>query len=122
MAYKYIAGPCTPDYTAEPVHEGLPGVPATTFQLIQAFRWYNDNLADTKAAEFLKTDLTTAKRFMTLAWCERLVSRGFTFPEKEQATYLFQKAAFDEHVKVNAAEKEAAPKIDIRALIKQKAL
>jgi hypothetical protein len=122
MPREYVLTAPTPDFDKEPIFEGLPGVPATTFQLIQAFRWYNANESDTKAAEYLGTDLMTAKRFMTLAWVTRLLTRGFTLPDKENVSYLQQKLAFEEYVKAHDIEKSEAPKVDVQALTKDRAL
>jgi len=120
MARSYALELPTPPFLSEP----LANTPTTltTAGLIQAFRWYNDNASDKKASEYLDTDVVTATRFQTLAWAERLLSRGFLFPEKEQKTYLEMKSLFKEHTAKLEVKQAEKPKFDIQAATKAKAL
>ena len=123
LAHKSAASvndPYTPHYTSEPETKDV--VLITTGQLVQAFRWYTDNISDEKAAEWLKVDLVTAKRFLTLAWCERLISRGFALPEREQASYLTQKAALATYTSNLNMLRLSLPKISIQDSTKAKAM
>lgn len=114
-----VGAPVTPFYVNEP--DG--GGPLTTHQIIQAIRWYTDNCSDEKAASFLGTDVVTAKRFITLAWVVRLISRGFTFPVRETESLNLMRGALATYQAEVAAEKEEkAPKVSIQDLVKGKAM
>jgi len=105
-------------HKSEPSRDGI--TPSTTWDLVYAFKWYNDNVSDADAAKYLNTDITTAKRFLTLAWAERLKTRGFVFPEKEQQTYLLQRSNFDAYILALEKTKIEKPVVDVQERIKQK--
>lgn len=96
--------------------------PCSTYDLIYAFKWYQDNISTEAAAKFLKTDTTTAARFLTLCWTERLLSRGYVLPPKEWVSYRQQREAFDQYITEKAISVSERPKVDIQAAMKHKAM
>lgn len=113
--------PVIPAFIDEPV-ASEPGQQLSTYHLVQAFRWYNDNISDDGASKYLGADLETTKRFLTLAWCERLRSRGFMFPDRETATYEFMKDTYNQFVANRLQARVDRPKVDIQAVTKKKAM
>lgn len=78
---------------SEPMHIGEQ--PATPIEMMHALNWYNANKTDKDAAKILQTDLKIARYHETYAWCVRMKSMGFVFPESSQKTFVEMKAAFD---------------------------
>jgi hypothetical protein len=99
-----------------------PVTAAGPYDLAHAFKYYNDNGTDELAASILDSDITTAKRFMTLAWTTRLVSRGFQLDEKSNASFERLKANLREYKDQLARKEEKRPKFDIQTSIREKAM
>lgn len=78
---------------SEPMHIGEQ--PATPIEMMHALNWYNANKTDKDAAKILQIDLKIARHHQTYAWCVRMKSMGFVFPESSQNTFREMKAAFD---------------------------
>jgi hypothetical protein len=83
--------------STEPVWTSKEIQPSRT-DIIHALNWYNTEKDEKAAAKYLGVSPTVAKDFQTLAWVTRMISRGFVFPEKEQATIEAQRAHFEEVV------------------------
>ena len=60
----------------------------------RALTWYNENKNDNDASKYLKCDASLARRHITYAWVERMISRGFKFNEKSMETYYEMREAF----------------------------
>lgn len=118
---EFLDNPLTPEYTSEPTPKKK-GEVINTWQLVQAFKWYRENTTDTQAAKYLNCDVYTVKRFFTLAWCERLLSRGFNFPEAEFDSYQECKRSYNEYISTLEKQKTEKPKVDIKDLTKQRAM
>lgn len=115
--------PATPIYRDEPTPTSAPeGL--TSGQLLQALRWYNENMSPEKVAgDGVASD--TANRFYTYFKCKRLIARGFVLPHQSQASYLRleQSVADFEKAKVESTtEKLSKPKVDIQAATAAKAM
>ena len=81
---------------SEPFHVGEQ--PATPIEMMHALNWYNENKNDKDAAKILQADLKIARNHQTYAWCVRMKSIGFVFPESSEKTFSEMKAAFDDAV------------------------
>ncbi|MGH7745651.1 MAG: hypothetical protein ACREQ5_12810, partial [Candidatus Dormibacteria bacterium] len=99
---KPVLLPPTPAYKDEPT---CPAGVATTFQVLQAIKWYQDNWSDEKLASSFEADLVLTKRFLSLAICERLVARGFVLPEMELTSMARMRDDYKTFVAKAAAEK-----------------
>lgn len=108
-------------HDSEPLRQGVV-VPCTTWDIAYAIRWYYDNQTMEHAAKYLNTDTETAHRFSTLAWIERMLTRGYDMPEKELSSYNRMKATFLEYTANKQQEKADKPKVDIHAVIMAKAM
>jgi hypothetical protein len=95
---------------------------ATPYDLAHAFKYYNDNGTDELAASILETDLTTAKRFMTLAWTTRLIQRGFQLDEKALSSFERLKTNLKEFQEQLSKKEDHKPKVDIQSSIREKAM
>ncbi len=97
----------------------------STHDLTRAFLWYSENKGFDDAAKYLNTDSSIASRFLTLAWCNRLKSNGFDFPEKETATWKVMQANFEAFSKQKEEEKAARVEqlktVDIQEVLRNKA-
>ena len=117
-SFKHAPGAL--EYQTEPEPK-LPGELLSTWELVMAFKWYRENRNDTQIAKYIDSDITTIKRFYTYAYCERLISRGFSFPEKETTAYTILKKDYESYITSVLSSKEEKPKLDIQSLIKNKA-
>lgn len=114
----------SPTYRDEPKakthNEGL-----TTGQLVQALRWYEDNVDNEKLAKLVNESSTLVERFRTYFKTHRLVAQGFTLPHAAQASYLKLEQAVTEFRQGQVEKSETKmnkPKVDIQAATKAKAM
>ena len=95
---------------------------ASPYDLARAFKYYNDNATDDLAAEILHTDVSTAKRFLTLAWTTRLVQRGFQLDEKSNGSFERLKANLKQFQEQLSKNQEVKPKVDVQSAIRDRAM
>lgn len=80
---------------------------ATQAQLIRAFNWYNENKNESDASKYLGVGASIARRFTTLAWAKRMLSRDCVFPEVSKQHVESLEQELNDFI---AAEKRAAAK------------
>lgn len=74
--------------------------------LILALRWYNDNKTEKDACSYLKINSKHVANYLVVAWCERMISRGFTLPDIELNTYKLKKKELLNLVKLDKEERK----------------
>ena len=70
----------------------------TMSEIIRTLSWYNEHKADTDAAKYLKCDIQIARRYMTYAWIERMISRGFKIDGKAAETFDNMRETFHNEI------------------------
>ena len=111
-----------PVKSAKLVDEPNPPVTvAGPYDLARAYYYYNQNATDDHAAQFLKTDASTARRFLTLAWTARLVERGFQLDEPSNSSFERLKANLKEFQE-SLTKGDSKPKVDVQAAIRDRSM
>jgi hypothetical protein len=96
-------------------------VAITTSEVVKVLNWYHGNRTAEDAAKYLKCDLATAKRNLTLAWVSRMVYRGYILPEKESQTFHRMKEEFASATKKPVAVDQNVEKVSVQDRITAKA-
>ena len=73
--------------------------------------WYHEHKSETDASKYLKCDVQIARRHITYAWVERMVSRGFKLNEKSTETLNNMRESFNEEmIRIKESQKKAIQK------------
>jgi hypothetical protein len=78
--------------------------PCAKIDIILALNWYNVNATDADAATYLGVSANIARHFKTLAWSERMASRGYVVSGKSLETLAEMRARMEAMLAASARE------------------